>query len=343
MSQKKAFTLIELLVVVAIIALLISILLPSLAKARELSKQTVCTSNVRSVGTSCYIYQEDNLGVFPTAPYRSNTPGSPPVVEYIGNMGGGETTDPAGPTGPNRDIETLGGVAGSSVVSTTRSLWLLVRSGSIVPKSFVCPSTNDTVDPTVDVATYYDFIGFGTSSYGYQVPYDDTNDCKPSADVDPRMVLVADRGPWSAPSIVEAEASNSTATSLQFFTDAVVDSAAFLYQKLQDENPDHNNTPEEWRLWNSNNHGGQGQGLGQSMLFPDAHANFVTKPIGGVDKDNIYTRIDPTLAQGDVFERPIQWGEYPKATGTPVYPGYQSLFSSGNEGINAFTDSLIWP
>ena len=55
-----AFTLIELLVVVAIIALLISILLPSLRNAREQSKQLLCNTNLRSQGQAAFFYAEAN-------------------------------------------------------------------------------------------------------------------------------------------------------------------------------------------------------------------------------------------------------------------------------------------
>ena len=60
MRRKKAFTLVELLVVIAIIVLLIAILLPSLSRARELSKRLVCAANIKGVGTSAKIYANDN-------------------------------------------------------------------------------------------------------------------------------------------------------------------------------------------------------------------------------------------------------------------------------------------
>ncbi len=63
-TQRRGFTLIELLVVASIIALLISILLPSLKSARESSKQVVCRNNLRSIWTGIVQYSlvnEDNV------------------------------------------------------------------------------------------------------------------------------------------------------------------------------------------------------------------------------------------------------------------------------------------
>ncbi len=60
-----AFTLIELMVVVAIIALLISILLPSLARARAQAKLLVCKANIRTLGLGHAFYAQDYNGWFP--------------------------------------------------------------------------------------------------------------------------------------------------------------------------------------------------------------------------------------------------------------------------------------
>ncbi|MBI5863476.1 MAG: prepilin-type N-terminal cleavage/methylation domain-containing protein [Planctomycetes bacterium] len=63
--RASGFTLIELLVVVAIIALLISILLPSLKKARDQAKAAVCLSNLKAMGTALQLYKDDNRSFFP--------------------------------------------------------------------------------------------------------------------------------------------------------------------------------------------------------------------------------------------------------------------------------------
>jgi prepilin-type N-terminal cleavage/methylation domain-containing protein len=64
-SRRKGFTLVELLVVIGIIALLISVLLPALGKAREQAKATQCLSNLRQLGLGLQLYRGDNKDYYP--------------------------------------------------------------------------------------------------------------------------------------------------------------------------------------------------------------------------------------------------------------------------------------
>jgi prepilin-type N-terminal cleavage/methylation domain-containing protein/prepilin-type processing-associated H-X9-DG protein len=68
--DRRAFTLVELLVVIGIIALLISILLPSLNKAREQAKAIKCSSNLRQVGHGLQMYLNQYKGW--SAPWTNN-------------------------------------------------------------------------------------------------------------------------------------------------------------------------------------------------------------------------------------------------------------------------------
>ena len=122
-----AFTLIELLVVVAIIALLVSILLPNLARARQAGRRTVCASNLKQISVYFVIYDSDH-GVLPSynlgfpwndghywvnqlvysgaAPWPQTSSG--PIVRAYSNWGPPGKIDPTGNTWQARGTVTTG-------------------------------------------------------------------------------------------------------------------------------------------------------------------------------------------------------------------------------------------
>jgi prepilin-type N-terminal cleavage/methylation domain-containing protein len=67
-AVRRAFTLIELMVVIAIIAILMALLLPALAMARENGRRAVCLSNLRQSGIAIQGYANDNEGMIPYGP-----------------------------------------------------------------------------------------------------------------------------------------------------------------------------------------------------------------------------------------------------------------------------------
>ena len=72
MKRKKGFTLIELLVVISIIALLVSILMPALGKAKQQAKTTVCLSNLKQMAMGLALYVQDSDDTLIPLAYNEN-------------------------------------------------------------------------------------------------------------------------------------------------------------------------------------------------------------------------------------------------------------------------------
>jgi len=291
--KRKGFTLIELLVVVAIIALLISILLPSLSRARELAKRAVCASNLRGIGQGNHIYSNDNSESFPQHYFlATGTPTIPDTgIQYVGMLGSTANLRINAPSQPGPNNNPAGSPTRSH---PSRSMFMLIIGGQSTPGQFICPSSGDTEDNlrnngsdavggTESAAqpgrNRFDFKGYDHLSYGYQVPYG--RRARPTQKMDVRMVINADKGPYfrAGATFSDTQSVNDAASGVLPPTGTGWTTAVDILKKNNDD----------WRPYNSANHSGEGQ----EALFVDGHADWLKRPIGGVNNDNIYTYTGP--------------------------------------------------
>jgi prepilin-type N-terminal cleavage/methylation domain-containing protein len=314
--RKKGFTLVELLVVIAIIALLMGILMPALARVRQIAYRMVCGTNLSGIGKAILLYAGDNKEEFPIAGIRGGLWSKyGTVINWV------ETT-------PERIFGTQGATIGSS-------FYLLVKYADVTVKQYVCKGdvgtkvlklTDSFATPPAGY-TIEDFTkgwDFGRkpgifSSYSYHMPYYRSSNSDPgfpiSTNSDPSSPVAADRNPFldtNAKYLDDTGIPNETGASTPCVhwtdTGAIAD-----YRD-----------PE--KVYNSFAH----QRDGQNVLYADASVKFEKFANVGIDKDNI-------------------WGVWKITTG--VKPLKQereacSTFPSHNKTaatVSTITTAGIWP
>jgi prepilin-type N-terminal cleavage/methylation domain-containing protein len=266
--KRKGFTLIELLVVIAIIALLMGLLMPALARVRQIAARISCGSNLSNIGKAMLVYAQDNDSDFPRS-------GGLPVRQWgqSGTIHQWSATD--APTA----------YGGSSLGVTIGScFYLLVKYADMPVSEFICKGDTGssvfslspyTLPSNIKVAS--DAWDFGTQpglncSYSLHMPFAWNWGCTSAtasfplgSTSNPADALCADRNPFldtiNGASYVDGQ--NPSDTAPYWKNNILYDPSKTL---------------------NSFSH----QREGQNVLYCDMHDNFEIHTNTGVSGDNIW-------------------------------------------------------
>ena len=258
--RRKGFTLVELLVVIAIIALLMGILMPALARVRQLAFRMTCGTNLAGIGKAMLLYANDYQDELPRAGGRNTTWGA--VSQW---------------TAANRNLAfglDAQGANGSASISSC--FYLLVKYTEVTPKSFICKGDAGTTEfklselttaPTADfeLVDAWDFgpmaDAYKHCSYSYHLPF---GMYALTVSSEPGFAVAADRNPFLV-------SPASTARDLATFTP---DLPAAGYS----------GTSETAKQGNCNSH----QLDGQNVMYLDTHVTFEKRSFCSIEDDNIY-------------------------------------------------------
>ena len=159
--DSAGFTLIELLVVVAIIALLASMLLPAMAKARERGRRTACSSNLHQFGVATALYSTDFNGAVLQTVSSDGIFRQPSVVNVFSNVR---------PDLPDQICFQLLAPYTAGISAKPGNYDSLAVSGI-----FWCPSAPPrTINAIRDQAATWGFVSIGYSYYGRVDLFDPT-------------------------------------------------------------------------------------------------------------------------------------------------------------------------
>jgi prepilin-type N-terminal cleavage/methylation domain-containing protein/prepilin-type processing-associated H-X9-DG protein len=250
MRKKKGFTLVELLVVIAIIALLMGILMPALARVRQIAFRMVCGTNLSGLGKAMLIYSNDYDDELPRSGGRNSTRA---------------ITIPSWLAANRFTAYSLAADGSGGMGSITSCFYLLVKYAEVTPKSFICKGDSGTnefkpADEGAGDRELIDLWDFGPEptkhcSYSYHMPF---GLYALTTSSEPGMAIAADRNPFIETPAAEAK-----------------DLALF--------NPDGGR--ETMKVGNAITH----QEDGQNVLFLDGHVGFEKVSFCGINDDNIYT------------------------------------------------------
>ncbi|MBN2130494.1 MAG: prepilin-type N-terminal cleavage/methylation domain-containing protein [Sedimentisphaerales bacterium] len=287
--RRRGFTLVELLVVIAIIALLMGILMPALARVRQLAFRMTCGTNLSGIGKAMLIYANDYDDELPRAGGRQSTWGTLPTATSW--------------TAASRTLAygvAADGSGGSASISSC--FYLLVKYAEVTPKSFICKGDAGTTefklsDMTVP-STSFELVqawDFGPPteapkhcSYTYHFPF---GQYALTTSTEPGFAVAADRNPFIVSPAADAVVFPGSGT------DRFIPDVAYAGGTA--------GTSDQARKGNAIAH----QNDGQNVLFLDSHVEFAKRCYCSVEDDNIYlpSRNNP-VGSADMYGNTIVLG-----------------------------------